>query len=83
MAVPFRYRHAGDMATIGRKSAVAVVGGFHVSGRVAWFAWLIAHLVWLMEFENRILVLIQWAWSYVTHGRSSRLITGEDVRDPD
>jgi NADH dehydrogenase len=76
---PFRYRHKGDMATIGRARAVADLGRWHVSGYFAWLAWLFVHLVFLIEFQNRVLVLIQWAWNYITFNRAARLITGEGV----
>jgi NADH dehydrogenase len=72
---PFRYRDYGTMATIGRNSAVADVFGFRFSGYPAWLAWLCIHLVQLVQFENRLLVFAQWAWSYVTFNRAARLIT--------
>ncbi len=74
---PFQYRNYGSMATIGRASAVADFGWFRLSGYPAWLAWLFIHLMNLVEFENRILVLTQWAWNYVTKNRGARLITGE------
>ncbi len=75
---PFHYRDPGSMATIGRAAAVADIGGWHFSGLVAWLAWLFIHLINLIEFENRLLVLLQWAWAYVTRNRAARLITGPD-----
>jgi NADH dehydrogenase len=74
--VPFRYRDRGSMATIGRAAAVAVVGDVHLSGLVAWLAWLFIHIALLIGFKNRVVVLIQWAWAYVTWQRGARLITG-------
>jgi NADH dehydrogenase len=74
---PFCYRDRGSMAIVGRAEAVADVGGWHFSGLLAWLAWLFIHLVNLVEFENRLLVVIQWAWNYFTRNRSARLITGE------
>jgi NADH dehydrogenase len=74
--VPFHYRDRGSMATIGRAAAVAVVGRLHLSGLPAWLAWLGVHIVYLIGFRNRFLVLIQWAWAYVTWQRGARLITG-------
>lgn len=74
---PFRMRDRGRMATIGRASAVAIIFGMHLSGFVAWLAWLFIHLMYLVAFENRLLVLMQWGWNYFTRNRSSRLITGE------
>jgi NADH:quinone reductase (non-electrogenic) len=72
----FRYRDRGSMATIGRAAAVAVVGDVHLSGLVAWLAWLFIHIALLIGFKNRVVVLIQWAWAYVTWQRGARLITG-------
>jgi len=73
----FRYRNFGYMATIGRGSAVAVLGRLHLSGYFGWLAWLFIHLMQLVQFQNKLLVLIQWAWNYVTRNRSARLITKE------
>jgi NADH dehydrogenase len=73
---PFRYRDRGSMATIGRAAAVAVVGRFQLSGLVAWLAWLLVHIMFLIGFRNRLLVLFEWAWAYVTWHRGARLITG-------
>jgi len=72
----FRYRDKGIMATIGRSRAVARIGNIHLSGFIAWLAWLALHIVYLIDFRNRLLVLIDWAWSYFTYQRGSRLITG-------
>jgi NADH dehydrogenase len=74
---PFHYRDFGSMATIGRSSAVAKIGCLHLSGMPAWLAWLFIHLLNIVEFQNRILVLTQWAWNYFTWSRAARLITGE------
>ena len=74
---PFHYRDKGNLATIGRASAVADVKGLHLSGFVAWVTWLVVHLWYLIGFQNRLLVLIRWAFSFVTHGRGARLIAGE------
>lgn len=74
---PFRYHDRGSMAIVGRAEAVADINGWRFSGLLAWLAWLFIHLIHLVEFENRILVLIQWAWNYFTRNRSARLITGE------
>ncbi len=73
----FRYRDKGMMATIGRAAAVAVIGKRKLSGLIAWLAWLFVHLVFLIGFRNRVLVLMQWAWSYLSWQRGARLITGE------
>jgi NADH:ubiquinone reductase (H+-translocating) len=72
---PFRYRDKGNLATIGRAAAVADIKGLQLSGLLAWMTWLVVHLWYLVGFQNRILVLIRWAFSFVTRGRGSRLIT--------
>jgi NADH dehydrogenase len=76
---PFTYRDYGNLATIGRKAAVADFGGFRLSGFPAWVAWGIAHIFFLIGFRNRITVMLDWAWSYITYGRGARLITGRDA----
>jgi NADH:ubiquinone reductase (H+-translocating) len=73
---PFRYRNKGNMATIGRAAAVADLSWFHLSGLPAWLAWTFVHILFLIGFRNRLLVMIQWAWSYLTYNRGARLITG-------
>lgn len=73
----FHYRDKGTLATIGRAAAVAQVGKLHISGYFAWLAWLFVHIFFLIGFRNRIIVLLQWAWSYVTFERGARLITGD------
>jgi NADH dehydrogenase len=75
---PFRYRDYGSMATIGRAEAVADLGWVRFSGFPAWLAWLFIHLIHLVQFQNRLLVLIQWAWNYFTWNRYARLITGKN-----
>ncbi len=72
---PFEYRDYGSMATIGRSAAVAELGRFRFTGYLAWLIWLFIHLMQLVTFQNRVLVLTQWAWNYVTRDRSARLIT--------
>ena len=74
---PFHYIDKGSLATIGRAAAVAQFGKFHLSGFLAWLSWLFIHIFFLVGFRNRIIVMIQWAWSYFTYDRSARLITGE------
>jgi len=76
-SAPFRYRDRGSMATIGRAAAVAHFGRVRISGVTAWFSWLFIHIFFLIGFRNRLLVLIQWAYSYLTFRRGARLITGE------
>jgi NADH dehydrogenase len=70
----FRYRDYGQLATIGRNRAVAMFGSFHLSGYAAWLAWLVAHIYFLIDFRNRLAVLIDWAWSYWTYDRYARII---------
>jgi NADH dehydrogenase len=77
----FRYRDRGSLATIGRAAAVGTLGRWRVWGLIAWLLWLVVHLRYLARAENRLLVFIQWAWSYVTYDRSARLITGPDSRE--
>jgi NADH dehydrogenase len=79
---PFVYTDRGSMAVIGRAAAVAQIGRAKVHGIGAWLIWLFVHLMYLVEFENRILVLIQWGWNYVTRNRSARLITNSAREGP-
>lgn len=73
----FHYFNKGNLATIGRAAAVAEFGKIHISGFLAWLAWLFIHIFFLIGFRNRIIVLVQWAWSYFTYERGARLITGD------
>ena len=74
----FRYVDRGSMATIGRHAAVAQLpGGIRLRGTVGWLSWLVLHLVMLVGFRNRVNVLVNWAWSYLTYDRASRLILDE------
>ncbi len=75
---PFHYRDKGSLAVIGRASAVAEIGPFHISGLLAWLTWLFVHLMYLVEFSSRVLVFIQWGFLYLTFNRGARLITGPD-----
>jgi NADH dehydrogenase len=83
---PFKYSDRGDVAVIGRLSGVADIrwlGRFgRLSGFAAWAMWLGVHIVYLIGFANRIVVTIRWAWSFLTHGRGTRLITGEPHLPP-
>jgi len=72
---PFEYHDYGTMATIGRSRAVAMIGTWRFSGYLAWLMWLFIHIMYVVGFENRLLVLIQWGWNYVTWNRNARLIT--------
>ena len=75
-STPFRYHDYGNLATIGRMAAVVDLRGIHFSGLFAWWFWLIAHVFFLIGFRNRIVVLIDWAWSYWTYARHARIIFG-------
>jgi NADH:ubiquinone reductase (H+-translocating) len=81
-AAPFDYRDRGSMAIVGRASAVAQIGRFQLAGFFAWLMWLFVHLMYLVEFENKILVLVQWGWYYFSRNRAARLITGEEATAP-
>ena len=78
--VPFRYRDRGVMATIGRNAAVAEIGPLRVNGLLAWLLWVVAHIFFLIGFRNRTLVMLEWAWMYVTYNRGVRVITGDGQR---
>ena len=75
----FRYWDKGSMATIGRSAAVAEIRRWKLSGRFAWLAWLVVHLIFLIGFRNKLAVLLQWAYSYFTYKRGARIITGLDA----
>jgi NADH:quinone reductase (non-electrogenic) len=77
----FRYRNKGSLATIGRARGVADFGRVRFGGLLAWFAWLAVHIFYLIGFRNRILVLVSWAWSYVSFRRGARIITGQPRPD--
>jgi NADH dehydrogenase len=79
---PFRYRDKGNLATIGRGAAVADIKGIRLSGFIAWLTWLFVHLWYLESFQNRVVVFIQWGFSFLTHGRSARLITAASAEEP-
>ncbi|HEV2102718.1 MAG TPA: NAD(P)/FAD-dependent oxidoreductase [Candidatus Acidoferrum sp.] len=79
---PFKYFDKGDMAVIGRAAAVANVFGLHLSGFIAWCIWLFIHLIYIVEFQSRVIVFIQWGFLYLSFNRSARLITGESTSDP-
>ena len=74
--VPFRYRDYGQLATIGRNAAVAMLGKVKLSGFPAWLVWLVAHIYFLINFRNRVIVLIDWGWAYLTYQRYARIIFG-------
>ena len=74
----FHYEDRGSLATIGRGAAVADLNWLHLSGVPAWLLWIFVHLATLVQFQSRLLVLMQWAWLYISYDRSARLITGEN-----
>ena len=78
---PFRYADAGSLATIGRMAAVADLGRVKLSGIVAWWFWLLIHVLFLIGFRSRLIVMINWAWSYWTYQRHARIIVGQPPRD--
>jgi len=73
--LPYRYRNKGTMAVIGRAAAIADLGWVRFSGYPAWLLWLFIHLMYLVEFDNRLIVFVQWSWNYLTRNRGARLIT--------
>ena len=75
--VDFHYVDKGDLATIGRAAAVARLGRVHLSGLVAWLMWVAVHIFYLIGFRNRLIVMLQWSWAYLTYQRGIRLITGD------
>jgi len=75
---PFHYKDLGSLATIGRAAAVADIFGIHLSGLIAWLVWLFIHILWLIGFRNRVLVMVNWTWSYFAWQRGPRLITEKD-----
>jgi NADH dehydrogenase len=75
---PFHYHDLGSLATIGRAAAVADIFDIHLSGLVAWLVWLFIHILWLIGFRNRVLVMVNWTWSYFAWQRGPRLITDRD-----
>lgn len=78
---PFQYFNKGDMAVIGRASAVANIFGLHTSGLLAWLIWLFIHLIYIVEFQSRVKVFIQWGFEYLTFSKGARLITGVAATD--
>ncbi len=78
---PFVYKDLGNMATIGRASAIADFGWLRLKGWIGWLAWLFVHIINLIGFRNRIVVLVQWAWAYFSYQRAIRLITSRDSRE--
>jgi NADH dehydrogenase len=79
----FRYRNKGDLATIGRYKAVGVLAGRHLGGALAWWTWLLVHIMYLAGFRNRLSVLLEWGYSFFTYERGARLITADTPKAPD
>jgi NADH dehydrogenase len=79
---PFAYVDYGNLATVGRKAAVADFRGFHLKGFIGWLVWCAAHIYYLIGFKNRIAVALDWTWSYLTFERGARLITGDITGEP-
>jgi NADH dehydrogenase len=79
---PFRYFNKGDLAVIGRGAAVANIFGLHLAGLPAWLVWLFVHLMYLVQFQSRVIVFVQWGFQYITFSRGARLITGVAACDP-
>jgi NADH dehydrogenase len=77
-APPFRYKDYGNLATIGRMAAIVHVGKLRLSGVLAWWFWLAAHVFFLIGFRNRLVVLLNWAWAYWSYQRGARIILGRD-----
>jgi NADH dehydrogenase len=75
---PFRYFDKGNLASIGRGAAVADLNFFTLAGLPAWLIWVFIHLMYIVEFQNRLLVFLQWMWLYITFDRTARLITGKN-----
>ena len=73
----FRYHHAGSLATIARKAAVADFGQLKLSGAVAWWVWGLVHILFLSGRRNRLVIALEWFWAYLTYRPSTRLITGD------
>jgi NADH dehydrogenase len=78
---PFRYRHAGDLATIGRSSAIVKLGALQLKGFIGWLFWGVAHIYFLIGVRNRFIVMLDWIWNYLTYQRGARLITRDEARN--
>ncbi|HSG63992.1 MAG TPA: NAD(P)/FAD-dependent oxidoreductase, partial [Gammaproteobacteria bacterium] len=78
---PFRYRHAGNLATIGRQAAVIEFPTLRLTGWTAWWIWGVAHIYFLVGVPSPLLVSLRWLWEYLTYGRGARLITGVEDAD--
>lgn len=84
LAVPFHYFDKGELAVIGRGAAVARIFGVHLRGLTAWLVWLFIHLMYLVQFQSRVVVFVEWGFHYLTYSRGARLITGKaDTDEPE
>lgn len=79
---PFQYNDAGNLAVIGRNKAVADLKFTQLSGFPAWFIWIFVHIFFLVEFDNKLVVVTLWIWNYLTRNQGARLITGQEVLPP-
>jgi NADH:ubiquinone reductase (H+-translocating) len=79
---PFRYKDKGSLATVGRRFGVMVLGRLRLAGSIAWVLWLVVHIMYLVGFRNRVLVLLEWAWAYMTYERGARLIAPSESIKP-
>jgi NADH:ubiquinone reductase (H+-translocating) len=79
---PFHYHDKGSLAVIGRAAGVADLGRLKMSGVIAWLAWLFVHLMYLVEFRNRVIVFVRWGFQYLSFDRGARLITGDTSPEP-
>ena len=78
----YRYRDKGSLAVIGRNAAVAAIGRWRLHGLPAWLVWILIHILYLIGYESKLLVMVQWAWSYLTRNAEARLITPETPLPP-
>lgn len=78
---PFEYKDKGEMTTIGKKKAVVRIGNFKLSGFFAWFIWSFVHLISIIGVKDKLLLLINWTWSYFTYNKGDRIIIRKDVKD--
>jgi NADH:ubiquinone reductase (H+-translocating) len=76
---PFKYDDVGSLAVIGQNEAVVDLRSFKLTGIIAWLIWIFAHIYYLIEFDNKLVVMVQWMWNYFTRNRGARLITGEST----
>jgi NADH dehydrogenase len=78
---PFQYKDPGTMATIGRSAAVAEIKGLQLTGFFAWLVWLFVHLMNIVDFENRVVIFVRWAWAYLSWKRGARVVVGSEQQE--